>query len=183
MKMKIILFSGHAGSGKDTAAGVIKDILHSSGYSVLTVHYADLLKFTLREFMGWDGEKDPRGRQLLQTIGTDVVRAADENYWVNYIVFMLKHLPLLYDYVLIPDARFPNEIDAVKNAFPNANVKHARVIRRQIEEQPDDGWRAHESETALDSYPHDIVIRNDGDLNDLRSTCRAVLWEYYDEEV
>lgn len=179
--MNIIPISGRAGSGKDTTAETIKEILHGAGRTVLIIHYADLLKFTLTEFLNWDGKKDRAGRELLQTVGTDIVRAQNPDYWVDYIVFMLKNVPVTADYVLIPDARFPNEISRLKDEFEN--VKHLRVIGREAEDVPDAEWKHHSSETSLDSYPYDIVIHNDGTTRDLTNACRALLWLYYDEDV
>ena len=179
--MNIIIISGHAGSGKDTAAATMKDILDGVGRRTLIIHYADLLKFTLKEFYGWNGEKDAYGRELLQRVGTDVVRKNYPDYWVDYITFMLGMLDLPYHYVMIPDARFPNEIELVKNMFPD--TKHLRVIRPEIEKQTGADWRRHPSETELDGYPYDMVIHNDGKMEDLRNACRALLWHYYGEDV
>lgn len=179
--MKIICISGHAGSGKDTAAGIMKEILHEVGRSVLVIHYADLLKFTLREFLNWDGNKDAAGREMLQRVGTDIIRAKEPDYWVNYIAFMLKTIPVTADYVLIPDARFPNEITRLKEEFDD--VKHLKIVRPSVEENQDAEWNRHESETALDRWPYDMIIHNDGGVPDLKNACRALLWHYYDEEV
>lgn len=50
-------------------------------------------------------------RQLLQYIGTEYIRDANPNYWVEYLVSKIKNEPGKY---LIPDTRFPNEVQVLK---------------------------------------------------------------------
>ena len=95
--MRIIALSGHAGCGKDTCAGMIENELLKAGKNVIVVNLADLLKFTLKRFLKWDGKKDEAGRTLLQTVGTDIVRRLRPDYWVDYVLFMLKSLPGEWD--------------------------------------------------------------------------------------
>ena len=71
--MRIIAISGHAQNGKDTTANIIKKHLEERGDKVLIVHYADLLKFICTKYFDWDGQKDEKGRHLLQYIGTDII--------------------------------------------------------------------------------------------------------------
>ena len=77
---------------------------------VLICHYADLLKYICKTFFVWDGVKDEKARSLLQRVGTDTIRKQNPDYWVEFISEFLKMFPDEWDYVLIPDARFPNEI-------------------------------------------------------------------------
>lgn len=91
--MRIILISGKAGSGKDTAAGIIKDNMITDGISekrILIAHFADLLKYIASKFFGWDGVKDENGRTLLQYLGTDVIRKKDKNFWTSFILKILN---------------------------------------------------------------------------------------------
>ena len=106
--MKIITISAKAKNGKDFCASLIKQKLESRGNKVLIAHYADLLKYICKTFFGWDGKKNQEGRTLLQYVGTDVIRQKNPDYWVNFIVSILNLFPNEWDYVLIPDTRFPN---------------------------------------------------------------------------
>lgn len=163
--MRVICFSGKAGSGKDTSAGMFKQILQDNGSKVLLIHYADLLKFICRAFFGWNGEKDASGRTLLQHVGTDVVRKETPDYWVDFIADMLRRFPEEWEYVLIPDARFPNEIDVLRER--GFDVTHVRVVRDGHTGGLTGEQMAHASETSLDDVQPDITIINDGSLEGL----------------
>ena len=163
--LKIILISGAAGSGKDTVAGFLQEKFTKEGYRVLITHFADLVKHVAQSFCGWNGIKDIHGRSVLQIVGTDIVRRWDEDYWVNFIIDMLTLFGGQYDYVLIPDARFPNEVSKIKEKWPD--TIHLRVDRKQFKTHLTEEQQHHASETALSSIMPDIWIHNDGDLADL----------------
>ena len=170
--MKVIMISGKAQHGKDTTAGFLKSALEADGYSVLIAHYGDLVKYVCKTFFGWDGNKDERGRTLLQYVGTDVIRKQDENYWVRFIGKMLTFFNGTWDYVLIPDCRFPNEVDYLREMGLDAS--HIRVIRKGFVSPLTEEQQAHPSETALDNVTPDYYIYNDGSLDDLRM--KVVQW-------
>lgn len=166
-KTKILCISGKAQHGKDTSAMFLKEALEKREKKVLITHYGDLVKYMCKTFFDWDGEKDEKGRTLLQYIGTDVIRTRTPDYWVDFVLSVLKHFPDTWDYVLIPDCRFPNEVESIKNA--DWDMMHIRVIRSGngfvsplTEEQQN-----HPSETALDNTLPDFFILNYGTLADL----------------
>jgi len=162
--MKIITISGKAECGKDTTAKIIKTQLENMGYSVLICHYADLLKYICTQFFDWDGKKDEEGRTLLQMVGTDTIRHKYENYWVDFIKQILGFFPEEWDFVLIPDTRFPNEINSMKDDFKTVSVK---VMRPNYQNHLTEEQRQHPSETALDDYSFDYVIHNPGNKDGL----------------
>jgi len=152
----IITISGKAEAGKDFVAGLMKEELETRGKSVLIIHHADYLKYICKTYFGWDGKKDEKGRALLQYVGTDLVRKKYPNYWVDATMKTILILEHMYDYFLIPDSRFPNEIDVPKNAgfdVVSVVVKRPGYISALTEEQ-----LAHPSETALDNYDFDYEI-------------------------
>lgn len=160
-KPTIILLSGKSGSGKDFVANTMKDILEEDGNKVLITHYADLLKYILKTFFNWDGKKDENGRQLLQTVGTAKIRNIDPDFWVDFIRFILSAFYKVWDYVLIPDARFENEIGKIKNNLcASYNVITVRVERNNAEPKLTLEQQQHESETALDDYVFDYYYEN-----------------------
>ncbi len=163
--LKVIAISGKARHGKDTTALMMRIQLSIDSNKILVAHQADLLKYICRTFFGWDGQKDEAGRQLLQHVGTDVVRKKYPDFWVDFIVNMLKLFPDEWDYVLIPDCRFPNEIERMREA--GLDVTHVRVVRPNFESPLTGEQQKHPSETALDEYPADAYIINDGTLHDL----------------
>ena len=75
-------FSGPCGAGKTTAADMMAEMLKPL-VPVYRRNFSDKLK-EVAEFMGWDGEKDERGRRLLQLLGTEVGRGYDPEIWVKH---------------------------------------------------------------------------------------------------
>lgn len=163
---RFICIGGKARCGKDTTATIMKQELESRGKKVLLTHYADLLKFMCRNYFGWNGEKDEAGRTLLQKIGTDCVRSQNPNFWVDFVLTIVSLFPEEWDYILIPDARFPNEISRIgENGYSYTLVKVRRpnFISPLTTEQ-----QRHPSETALDDVIPDFTIINDGTMDELR---------------
>lgn len=153
---KVITVSGKAGSGKDTFAELLANALNRRGQRVLITHYADLLKYICTTFCGWDGKKDETGRLLLQEVGTDIIREKDKNYFVNFILSILGFFDGRWDFVVIADARFENEIDLVSQRYNTISI----LIKREFASGLTDAARDHISENALDGYPFDIIVDN-----------------------
>ena len=158
---KVICISAKAQHGKDTAAQILKEYLEQCGKRVLIIHYADLLKWLCTKFFGWDGNKDEAGRTILQHVGTDTVRKQNPDYWVNFVVQFLKMFSADWDFVLIPDCRFPNEAERMIENFDTAVL---RIFRPGFENGLTAEQLQHPSEVAMDSYPFDTIIYNDSDL-------------------
>lgn len=164
--MRVITISGHAQNGKDTTAGILADKLREDGNLVLIMHYGDLVKYVCKTLFNWDGKKNERGRSLLQYVGTDVVRRIHKNYWVEFVLDMIRFFGDNWDYVLIPDTRFPNEIEYLADA--GEDVIHLRVKRSGFVSPLTPEQQMHPSETALDDYKPDWVIDNNGSIDDLQ---------------
>lgn len=162
--MKVICIGGHAQHGKDSFAGFLKKHLEVLGNDVLTIHYADQLKYICREYFDWNGEKDQVGRTLLQRIGTGFARKRDPEIWIKYVAMFLRVFGEIYDYVIIPDCRFSNEIDWVYGEYDCLTV---HIDRPDFDNGLTEDQKNHPSETALDDYPFNINVTNDGTLNDL----------------
>ena len=98
-------------------------------------HFADCLKemcinlFDLKpkQVYGTDEDKNTEtpysingwkhkmtAREFLQYLGTDVMRKIKDSVWVDYTV--KKILEERSEIAIIPDVRFPNEVDAIHNA-------------------------------------------------------------------
>lgn len=169
--MRVLAISGHAQNGKDTIAGLLASELQARGLRVLIAHYADLLKYICRTFFGWDGNKDENGRHILQYVGTDVIRKQSPDFWVDFISSILKYFGDNWDYCIIPDSRFPNEIDKLKS--DGFDVTHLRVVRSNFISPLTEEQQMHPSETALDDIKADFYIENNGSIADLKSKIEA----------
>lgn len=161
---KVICISGHAQNGKDTTASILKNVLEKDNKSAIIMHYADLLKYICKQYFGWDGIKDENGRTILQHIGTDIIRKKEPDYWVNFIKSFINLFYEEFDYFIIADARFPNEIDLIKRDF---DTTHIKVIRENFKSPLSEEQQKHISETALNNYVADLYIYNNGSISDL----------------
>ena len=172
--MKVILISGKAEAGKTTTANIIKTFLEELGKKVACIPYGQYVKDTAKLIWNWDGEKDKKGRELLQWWGTDIVRAQDPNFWVDSVVRLAKVIDKYVDYLIVDDCRFINEIeawraikyvaldsatDALANRQRFSDIITIRVERPGHENALTPEQRRHPSETELDDYIFDITIK------------------------
>lgn len=164
---KIFLITGKAQHGKDTTANILKELFEENNEKTLIVHYADLLKFIAEKYLNWNGKKDDEGRNILQYIGTDVIRKQNPDMWVNFVITMLSYFQDKYDYIIIPDCRFPNEVINMQDFFYNTVL--LRVNRPNFNNGLNQEQQSHKSETALDDFPALITLNNDGSIEDLRN--------------
>jgi len=179
-----VCISGHAQNGKDTSAVIFKNELEAMGYSTLIVHYADLLKYMCKTFFGWNGEKDEFGRSLLQRVGTDCIRNVEPDYWVDFVTKVVSLFPNEWDYIIVPDARFPNELSRIADAgFPST---HIRVVRNEFVSPLTEEQKKHPSETALDGTEPDYWLYNrtlEQLEADVRALCEVITSKKYPEYV
>lgn len=179
--MKVILVSGKACAGKDETAKILSNKLKLEGYRVLIAHYADLVKYVSREFWGWDGVKDEVGRTLLQQVGTNIVREKYPNYWVDFVMEFVSFSKAKWDCVIIPDCRFPNEVDCwAEDGWDSISVK---VIRNDFTNNLTEEQKKHPSETAMDNYEFDYYINNKEGIENLVAEIEKFYeWIIYERE-
>ncbi len=117
-------------------------------------------------------------RQLLQKLGTDALRDnLHENVWVNALMADYVEKPVnvlegegyrLEDTLpnwIITDTRFPNEAKVIEE-------KGGILLRV---ERSTCNLGTHPSETALDDFPFEHVIFNNGSMDDLRNEVKKFL--------
>ena len=186
--MKVIAISGKAESGKDTIAKMLKQQLEEQNYKVMIIHFADVLKFVCRQYFDWNGEKDEYGRTLLQQVGTEMREKNNPNMWVNITKELIRGIGAEFDYVLVPDTRFKEEINMLNEYFDCTSV---RVLRQDINSYGmasdhvnhlTNDQRAHKSECDLDDYKFDYFIINNyyinnDDINNitLKALCSGII--------
>ena len=158
--MKIILIGGKAQNGKDTTGNMIIEKTTKKGYKAIRMAYGDLVKYYAKQYFDWNGKKDDYGRYLLQNIGTNRVRENLNmpNYWVDRICDAIKITDGMYDYIVITDCRFPNEIDIPKQLFEN--TYSIKVTRPNFKSPLTKEQQLHPSEVALDKYTFDYEFIN-----------------------
>lgn len=183
-----IALIGKARSGKDTAAAFLvreraytrvafadplKEMALSIDPWIPTHPYGDRrihvrLSALVRD-AGWEYAKDhyPEVRHTLQRIG-QTQREFDADYWVNVAARKIAGAERWNLPVVVTDVRYRNEADMLRAR----GFRMVRIIR-PFAEMRQGASAQHASETELDDYPADVLIRNDGDLAQLQ---RAILF-------
>lgn len=175
--MKVIGLVGHAGSGKDTAMNVIVRNTPYIFYKVEIVRFADKLKDTVATVMGISREELDRLkeedrnseiaktiREYLQNIG-ECSRKIDPDIFVNDVVTRIHRLSTLDhpELVIVPDVRFINEAQALKNNFDTVLIK----IENPRLDLADEIYQ-HSSESEIDAIEVDYKIVNDKSLPEFK---------------
>ena len=167
---KIILISGKAEHGKDLSASILKEYLEQKGKRVVITRYALGLKEMAKTYCGWDGNKDDKGRELLQKLGTDKIRKEMNlpNFHVTRLMEDILICQDYFDYVIVPDCRFPNEVEVPKAMVGKDKVIDIRVTRLNHISKLNEKQMRHESEIALDDYKfsHYIEAENEEQLRE-----------------
>lgn len=164
--------------GKDTLATELKGIFDRNDISCFIMHYADFLKMICTKNYGWNGEKDEKGRSLLQHVGTEVFRAADVNVWTDMMLAYIKGISKTVKVLIIPDVRFPNEIIRLRDSIYIDGIFSIVVKREQFKTSLTKEQRKHPSETALDGWEFDCIVNNDTDLKSFLSKAEKVVELY-----
>lgn len=135
----IIGLCGYAQVGKTTTAMALSTLAEISNRGSQIISFADPVKRIARMF-GWNGEKDEKGRRLLQQIGTEVGRSYNPDIWVKMWECEAAELISLKVSVIADDVRFQNEIDCIQSLGGKVFrlVSRSRGIRLiHASEQPD----------------------------------------------
>lgn len=163
----VVMVSGRAGEAKSTFSNLCIEHLEKFSRRSKIVSFAYGVKSTALA-MGWDGEKDDKGRRLLQQVG-NTGREYNEDIWADMAVGCI--LESQADVVFIDDWRFPNEGNVVIKKF--INVIKIRVCRPE-EYHTLNGTELYDdiSETSLPDietgfYNH--IVDNIGSLDELRA--------------
>ena len=198
----IIGIVGFAGSGK----GAVSDVLIRD-HAFIKVSFADSVKDIVATMFSWSRELlegdtkesrefretkdewwsnkfgyDVTPRYMLQLMGTEAGRSVfHQDIWVHVAAKRCENV----DNVVIPDTRFPNEINFIRNAGGFV----IRVVRGKEPKWFDDALHAnktkdysvmkrnnvHESEWAWIGHQFDYQIDNNGTMIMLESDVKHML--------
>ena len=150
-------------------ADAIRDIMYAVD-PIIGYEDGEFVRYaTVIDEYGYEAAKDyPEFRQFAQRLGTEGGRAVfGESVWVDIVMRKVERLPVS-SLVLIPDVRFPNEYEAIKDwgGF---------VVRVDRPSLVDDAADGHASEIEWQSLEPDTVIRNEGALSDLSIKAHVLL--------
>jgi hypothetical protein len=94
-----------------------------------------------------------------------VISSQQPSYWVDFIISILKFFEKEWDYVLIPDCRYPVEAARMIETF---DTKVLRVERPNFDNGLTLKQKGHPSEVSMDDYSFDDIIYNDSDLESFK---------------
>lgn len=172
---KIIIIAGKARAGKDTVATFIKEKMNNK--KIINLQYSFYIKEYAKKISNWDGSEENKPRELLQKIGTDIVRnKIDKHFFIKKIIDDIKVYSYFFDVITISDARYKDEIDIIKEIYDNAIS--IGIVRPNFESGLSSTEKMHATEIDLDNYEnYDYKIINDGSLLDLEQKVEQILEE------
>lgn len=171
-KVKIIILSGKARSGKNEVADIICNLYKDK--KVKKLSYAYYLKQYVKNISNWNGNEEDKPRDLLQSIGIDLIKnKIDNKLLIRRVIEDIEVYSYFYDIIVITDARLIDEVEDIKNKY--SDVKSIR-INRNIDNNLTYSQKEHVTETNLDNYNNfDYVIDNNNDYNNLEKEVNKIL--------
>jgi hypothetical protein len=205
--MSVIAICGFIGSGKDTVADFL---VNDFGYKRMS--FAGTLKDAVAAVFGWDREllegRTSEGREWRETIdpwwakrldmpnltprlilqlwGTEVCRQGfHTDIWVASIENQLRNTK---ENIVISDCRFPNEIDAMRNAgarvgwvkrgmLPDWYTQACWANRGDVEAVVHlEALGIHLSETSWVGTKFDFEVENNGTLDELKAKTKLLVY-------
>ena len=165
--MKIILIGGKANSGKDSTAEYIDNYYRGKGLDVVNIQIAYYIKMYAKQIAMWDGDNETKPRQLLQDLGTELIRKQiDEYFFIKRILQDIDVYSRYFDVITISDGRMPEEFEEIKKAYPETISLH--ITRPGYVSHLTKDQKAHVTEALADEIEYDYDIVNDGTLDDLQ---------------
>jgi len=202
---RVFLFSGPAGSGKDTSCNIFKKLL--TKYNVATFAFGDSLKLIVQDVsklylgvdfpvsdmaeleykererpeynMFMDNKKYPlKIRTLLQQIGTNILRKhLDEDIFVDSV---LRKMDKFFKgsgekIVIITDLRFENEYEGVRRYCERNGHKMETIYINRKRILDSHG---HISEGNYCFIKKDHVIDNNGTMEELEDKMKSIIEKF-----
>lgn len=166
--MKVVIINGSGGSGKDTVVELSRTYFWNNHFPV-NLSTIDRVKFIASQ-MGWDGEKDERGRQFLADLKnawTNYNNGANEAVLENILNWNNDEQILNKEVICFVHCREPEAIQwfVEKLKVRNINVCTVFVKRQGIVEF------FNSADQKVSEYDYDITILNNGTMEELEKIC------------
>lgn len=173
--MEIYVLGGKAGSGKSTLGKLIKEELALLGKKPCIMQLTAPLYNYARTYFNWDGNMNNKPRELLQTLGIDIIKNKlhKPNFLLNRLYEDIEILSNNFNVFIITDARLINEFCDIRKKYKN--VITIKVIRDYFDNCLSENEKEHITEIELDSYnDFDYIIKNTG-IESLKNSTKEIV--------
>lgn len=158
---KIYIMCGKAKHGKDTFSAYLKSVYEKNDKKIIVTQLSKYIKYYAREMTGWDLSEETKPRELLQQLGTGVIREylKKEDLFINRMIEDIDVFSCFYDAIIISDVRLKKEINDLRRAFPELVCVH--VFRPDFDNGLTEEQKNHKTEIDLDDFDNfDVKITN-----------------------
>ena len=175
MSSNIFVVNGAPRSGKDTFCNFVREQM-SEGYC-MNLSTVDKVKEIARE-CGWDGEKDPKSRKFLSDLKDLLtewkeIPIKDTIQKIRNFEFYFRQLYLDSSTACIfIMAREPSDIYVLTNLLPNCRSLIVRNAKAEAEPT------SNHADAEILNYKYDIIIDNNGTLENLKKTAKDFIIKY-----
>ena len=170
-----IAFIGKMRSGKDTAATFIK-----SEYGGEVLKFADPLYEMMKSVYSIARLPYQKDRRFLQLIGTEWGRNINENLWVDLFEKRVEEVSEKISNIYCTDVRFPNELERIqKLEFITIKI----ISPDEFCKERGATNTSHESERYIDELKADVIIENNGTLEDFKRKLFKVMDSILTEKI
>lgn len=175
---KIIIIAGRARTGKNTICNILKSLYEQNNKKVIISPYTKYLKEYIKEITGEYTDDDNKPRELLQQLGVEIIKEKlnKKTMFIDRQIDDIDIYSYFFDTIIIPDARFPQEIDIIKEKYKN--VTSIKVTSKRNNNMTA-SEKNHITETSLDNYNDtnfNYIINNDN-LDDLEEKIKTIYKE------
>ena len=158
---KIYIMCGKAKHGKDTFSAYLRDVYEKNNKKVIVTQLSKYIKYYAREMTGWDLSEESKPRELLQQLGTGVIREylKKEDLFINRMIEDIDVFSCFYDAIIISDVRLKKEINDLRKVFSDLVCVH--VVRPDFDNGLTEEQKNHKTEIDLDDFEDfDVNIIN-----------------------
>ncbi len=159
--MKVYIICGHAESGKTTLGKKLKEKLKENGYKPCLMQITKPLYHYAEDYFEWNPRQDEKPREFLQKFGIDIIRDKlhKDNFLINRLIDDIEILSEFFDTFIITDARFPREINILKQIFQDVIV--IKVERDDYKNHLTEEQNLHTTEKEVDNIKdYKYLIKN-----------------------